>query len=135
MSTHSTHLGHPLDERVLDAETARTTLRSMASVTRVILGVALQAPAEPETLSAAPAAAPPHAPVALAQPSEPEPLQLAVEPDPEPAPAAYAAPAEDDADWMPALAAVPRLAVVDPLPPAPERHNVGLLAELAFLDD
>jgi len=133
MSSHSTHLGHPLDEPVLDAETARATLRSMASVTRVILGVALQAPAEPETLTAAPASAPRPAPAALSLPPEPEPLQLAVDPAPEPP--AYAAPAEDDADWMPALAAVPRLAVVDPLPPAPERHNVGLLAELAFLDD
>jgi hypothetical protein len=146
---------HPLDDHVvepiLDADTTRATLRSMAALTRVILGVALQAPAESadpspelaEPLTLAPAepaphsVAPPHSvppPRTIAMPVEmPE---LAVEPrrplDAVPR-QSEAATARDD-DWIPSVAGPPRLAVVDHRA-VPDRQNIGLLQEIAFLDD
>ncbi|WP_244928636.1 hypothetical protein [Nocardioides sp. W7] len=129
------------DEPTLDAATVRATLRSMAALTRVILGVALQAPAEQAAadspLSVDVTDSEPLAPVAdaprttfvpdsIAMPTElPHPLDAVLGP---------AQPGPLEEAWTPAVSGIPRLAVVD-APPVPERQNLGLLQEIAFLDD
>ncbi|HTW16839.1 MAG TPA: hypothetical protein VMF51_17025 [Nocardioides sp.] len=127
-------------ETTLDPATVRDTLRSMAALTRVVLGVALQAPADPagsagsETSDADPTLAPEPAPPpdSIALPADllaetARPLNVV--------PPAVPAPSPLDDDWTPTLSAVPRLAVVETAAPLPERQNLGLLQEIAFLDD
>lgn len=125
-----------VDEPILDAATARATLRSMAALTRVVLGVALQGPPEQVTTEAVaapvePAPRPTPIPDSIAMPAEPpvEALRpLTVLPEPSQPVTAL------DEEWIPTVTGVPRLAVVD-AHPAPERQNIGLLQEIAFLDD
>jgi len=121
-------------ETTLDPATVRDTLRSMAALTRVVLGVALQAPADPESSAVDPTPAP--------EPSStPDSIALPADLPTEPArplnvvPPSVPAPSPLDDDWTPTLSAVPRLAVVEAAAPLPERQNLGLLQEIAFLDD
>lgn len=120
-------------ESTLDPATVRDTLRSMAALTRVVLGVALQAPADPERSDVDPTPAPEPAapPDSIALPADlfaeaARPLNVV--------PPSVPAPSPLDDDWTPTLSAVPRLAVVETAP-LPERQNLGLLQEIAFLDD
>lgn len=131
----TTHHSHQLEEPVLDAETTRATLRSMAALTRTILGVALQGPPEAAAPAVTPAATQSAPPAALALPPEPEAEAGLSTLGVVPRPGLTSSAAALDPDWTPSLAGAPSLAVVDPLPAAPERQNLGLLAELAFLDD
>ncbi len=125
---------------MLGADEARELLHSMAAMTRVIFGVALQSPAgQPAPPAPAVSRAPvaPRTPVALA----PEPAPV----PPIPAPTSLAVP--DDPPALTVLAPVagppgPAPASL-PLPPddqdlrAPRSpaQNLGLLQEIAFLDD